>query len=184
MRYHVHSEHCVVEIVDQEGQPCPPGEPGRIAVTALRNLAMPLIRYDTDDLAEAVTGPCPCGRTLPAFVGLFGRYRRHASLPAGSYSLFMTLLEAVGEMPNSLVRNLRQFQVHQYRDGRIELRLAIVDPLPAAFYDRIHAAWAEGIGDRTETLTIVEVDDIPRPPNGKFQSFTSDYMADPASDRI
>jgi len=183
-RYHVHSEHCIVEIVDREGNPCPPGEPGRIAVTALRNLAMPLFRYDTDDLAEAAIGPCPCGRTLPAFVGLLGRYRRHASLPAGSYALFLSLRGAVAEMPELLVRNMRQFQVHQYRDGRIDLRLETVGPLPAAFYERIHAAWAETIGDRTEILTTVEVDDIPRPPNGKLQSFTSDYMADPTNDPL
>lgn len=174
-RYHVHSEHCIVEIVDPEGNPCPPGEPGRIAVTALRNLAMPLVRYDTDDQAEAAIGPCPCGRTLPAFVNLLGRYRRHRAMPEGAFALFLALHGAVGEMPDSLIRNMRQFQVHQYRDGRIEMRLETVSPLPAAFYDRIHAAWAEVIGERSETLVTVELDEIPRPPNGKFDSFTSDY---------
>ena len=181
-RYHVHSEHCVVEIVDEDGQPCPLGRPGRISVTALSNAAMPLIRYDTDDQAEAVAGPCPCGRTLPAFVNLFGRYRRHASLPEGSYALYLALKKAVNEMSDDLARNMRQFQVHQYRDHRMELRLATVGPLPAAFHERIRAVWEDAIGDRVDTLAIVEVDDIPRPPNGKFQDFTSDYMPDPASE--
>jgi phenylacetate-CoA ligase len=180
-RYHVHSEHCLVEIVDGDGQPCPPGRPGRIAVTALRNAAMPLIRYDTDDQAEAAAGPCPCGRTLPAFVNLLGRYRRHASLPEGSYALFLALKRTVTEMPDDLARNMRQFQVHQYRDRGMELRLATVGPLPAAFHERVQAVWQEKIGDRPDTLVIVEVDDIPRLPNGKFQDFTSDYMPDPTS---
>jgi phenylacetate-CoA ligase len=56
-RYHVHTEHCFVEVVDDNGQPAAPGSRGRIAVTALNNLAMPLLRYDTDDMAEAVDGP-------------------------------------------------------------------------------------------------------------------------------
>ena len=42
---------------------------------------MPLIRYDTGDLAQAVEGPCPCGRTLPSFGEIAGRYRRFAGLP-------------------------------------------------------------------------------------------------------
>ena len=179
--YHVHVEHCIVEIVDEDGQPCAPGVPGRIAVTALRNPAMPLIRYDTDDLAEMVTGPCPCGRTLPAFTGLTGRYRRYVSLPEGSQGLFLALRRAINALPDEAVRNLRQFQVHQFRDDRFELRLATAGPLPAAFRERVHAAWEAAIGDRRETLSIIEVDEIPRGPGGKYQDFTSDYM--PAPDR-
>ncbi len=64
-RYHVHREHCLIEILDDAGRACAPGETGRIVITALRNYAMPLIRYDTGDLAEVAAGDCPCGRTLP-----------------------------------------------------------------------------------------------------------------------
>ena len=183
-RYHVHAEHCIVEIVDEVGQPCPPGSPGRIAVTVLTNPAMPLIRYDTDDMAETVAEPCPCGRTLPAFANLVGRYRRYISVPEGSYNVYRALRTAVNEMPDELTRNLRQFQMHQYRDDRFELRLATVGPLPAAFRERVHAAWQAVIGDRRGTLSIVEVDEILRGPSGKFQDFTSDYMPPPDVDTV
>ncbi len=175
-RYHVHAEHCLIEIVDDQGQPCPPGETGRIAVTALRNPAMPLIRYDTDDMAETVAGPCPCGRSLPSFGNLTGRYRRHISLPEGSYQLFLALRTAVNGLPAEAIGPLRQFQVHQYRDGRFELRAAVAGPLPPAFHNAVRSAWAAAIGERAETLEIVEVERIPRGPSGKFQDFTSDYM--------
>lgn len=175
-RYHVHAEHCLIEIVDDQGQPCPPGVTGRIAVTALRNPAMPLIRYDTDDMAEAVAGPCPCGRSLPSFGNLTGRYRRHISLPEGSYQLFLALRTAVNGLPGEAIRDLRQFQVHQYRDGRFELRAAVAGPLPPTFHNAVRSAWAAAIGERAETLEIVEVERIPRGPSGKFQDFTSDYM--------
>jgi phenylacetate-coenzyme A ligase PaaK-like adenylate-forming protein len=178
-RYHVHAEHCLIEIVDTDGRACPPGVTGRIAVTALRNPAMPLIRYDTDDMAEAVDGPCPCGRSLPSFVNLVGRYRRYVSMPEGSYELFLALRTAVNDLPGDTVRALRRFQVHQYRDGRFELRLLAAGPLPPAFHDGVRAAWDKAIGTRPETLGIVEVDEIPRGAGGKFQDFTSDFMPAP-----
>ena len=180
-RYHVHAEHCIVEIVDAEGQPCAPGATGRIAVTALCNPAMPLIRYDTDDLAEAVAGPCPCGRSLPAFGALVGRYSRIAFLPEGTLARVGVVRAALETMPDDLGRNLRRFQVHQYRDERFELRLAVTAPLPPAFAARVMAAWNAGPGAAGHPLEIVEIADIPRGPGGKFQDFTSDHM--PALER-
>ena len=59
--YHVHVEHCIAEIVDEAGAPCAPGVAGRLVLTALKNPAMPLLRYDSGDMARAVAGPCPCG---------------------------------------------------------------------------------------------------------------------------
>ena len=174
-RYHVHTEHCLVEIVDPDGRPCPPGVAGRIAVTGLNNLAMPLFRYDTDDLAEVPTDPCPCGRTLPAFVNLIGRYRRYIALPAGTYDVYRKMRKAVADMPDDLARDMRQFQMHLYRDGRFELRVATVAPLPEAFYAQVRAAWEAAAAGRTETLVIVEVDEIART-GAKFQDFTSDYL--------
>ena len=47
----------MVEIVDENGRPSAPGSTGAIVVTDLKNAAMPLLRYDTDDTAEAVAGP-------------------------------------------------------------------------------------------------------------------------------
>ena len=178
-RYHVHTEHCLIEILDPDGQPCAPGTSGRIAVTALRNPAMPLIRYDTDDMAEAVDGPCPCGRSLPSFGELTGRYRRYICLPEGSYPLFRAVRGAINELPSDTIRAMRQFQMHQYRDGRFELRVAATGPLPLAFHEAVRAAWDAALGGRSETFEVIEVDEIPRGPNGKFQDFTSDYMPPP-----
>ncbi len=175
-RYHVHSEHCIVEIVDYEGRRCPPGQSGRIVVTGLSNLAMPLIRYDTDDVAEAVQGPCPCGRTLPAFGRIVGRYSRIAYLPEGTLGYVGALRDALENMPLALARDLRQFQVHQFRDGRFELRLRAVAPLPPQFGERLAAAWQAATGGRDLPLSIVEVDSIARPPSGKYQDFTSDFV--------
>ena len=60
---HVQSENLLVEVLSEAGDPCGPGETGRVVVTDLHNFATPLIRSDIGDDAE-VGGACPCGRRL------------------------------------------------------------------------------------------------------------------------
>jgi phenylacetate-CoA ligase len=47
----VNSDRIYVEIVDDDGRPCPPGETGELLVTDLDNYGMPLIRYRIGDSA-------------------------------------------------------------------------------------------------------------------------------------
>lgn len=175
-RYHVHTEHCLVEIVDDKGRACPPGRTGRIVVTALTNFAMPLLRYDTGDLAEPVSGPCPCGRTLPSFGEITGRYYRVAYLPVGTARLEQGLREIIEKMPAQLAQDLREFQIHQYRDKRMELRLVARAMLSEASLAHIRAEWAKLADGQSTPLVIVMVDEIPRAPGGKSDVFTSDFM--------
>ncbi len=175
-RYHVHTEHCWVEIVDDGGRPAARGARGRIVVTALNNLAMPLLRYDTDDMAEAVDGPCRCGRTLPAFGEIAGRYSRIAFLPDGTLVHVGAVRAALEALPAPVIRNLRQFQLHQFRDGGFELRLVVSAPLPPAFEAAISAAWRASLARHDLPLRFAIVESIARTPGGKFLDFTSDFM--------
>ena len=180
-RYHVHTETCHVEIVGDNGKPCAPGEVGRLIVTGLKNWAMPLIRYDTDDLALAVEGACPCGRTLPSFAEIVGRYSRTAFLPEGTLGLVEGLRGAIDSTPAALTQGLRQFQIHQCSDNSFELRLVSRKPIAEAFTERLQTAWSALAPRAEQSLAIKRVDAIARSPGGKFQAFTSDFM--PAADR-
>jgi phenylacetate-CoA ligase len=173
--YHVHVEHCIAEVVDDAGAPCAPGVAGRLVLTALKNPAMPLMRYDSGDMARAVAGPCPCGRTLPAFTDLVGRYSRIAFLPPGTLPLVGALRAALEELPPAAVRGLRQFQIHQFRDRGFELRLLTVGALPPGLAETLTAAW-RAAGGEPFPLGIVRVESIARSPGGKFQDFTSDFV--------
>jgi phenylacetate-CoA ligase len=178
-RYHVHREHCLVEIVDDEGRACPPGDTGRVLITSLTNYAMPLIRYDTGDLAQATAGKCPCNRTLPSFGEIVGRYSRIAFLPQGTLSWVAALRGAIEGMPTELARDLRQYQIHQFKENCMEVRVLARAALPDAVFARLRAEW-----DRTEStgrpeLRIRRVDEIPRL-GKKAEVFTSDFM--PARD--
>jgi phenylacetate-CoA ligase len=72
-----------VEILDPNGEPTAPGAVGRIVVTPLHNLAMPLIRYDIGDLARVSSGPCDCGSALPTLDEVTGRVVEHFVRPDG-----------------------------------------------------------------------------------------------------
>ena len=181
-RYHVHGEHCLVEIVDDQGQACPPGEVGRILVTGLNNMAMPLVRYDTGDLATAVSGPCPCGRTLPSFGPIKGRYRRIAFLPPGTWDYWMAFQITLEDMPQALAAPLRQYQLHQFKDGGFELRIVADGALAPEFDAFIQERWQGTKAGETPPLRIVRVDRLARPPGGKFQNFSSDFTPYPGAE--
>ncbi len=174
-RYHVHTEHCLVEIVDEVDRPSAPGAQGRILVTSLTNSTMPLIRYDTDDLAYAVEGPCPCGRVLPGFGLVTGRYSRIAFLPPGVFNCVLALRAAMAALPVGLATSLRQFQIHHRRDNSFLMRLAIEAPIPDQLVAHIRSAWmAVAPGDWL--LALRRVDQIQRGNGAKFEAFTSEFF--------
>jgi phenylacetate-CoA ligase len=82
-KLHVFSFANHVEILDSDGKPTAPGAVGRIVVTPLHNLSMPLIRYDIGDLARASSEPCTCGSPLPTLDEVTGRVVEHFVRPDG-----------------------------------------------------------------------------------------------------
>lgn len=173
-RYHVHAEHCVHEIVDEAGAPCRAGERGRLLLSCLSNPAMPLLRYDTGDLAIAADDPCPCGRTLPAFTALSGRRLHLAVLPPDTYRQREVLHAALEELPASAWCGLRQYQLRHARDGSFTLVLAGAGPPSTALVASVERTWAAdcaGVPLRIEHCAHIET-----PSNGKFQEFVSDYF--------
>jgi phenylacetate-CoA ligase len=110
---HVNAETCLVELL-VDGRPARPGELGRVVVTQLLARTAPMIRYDTGDVARAVEGPCPCGRTLP----LMGCVQGRASDSLGA----VTTRELVDHL--APVAAPDRYQVHRRNGNGYELRPA------------------------------------------------------------
>ena len=70
---HVHPELIIVEIIGEDDQPVPDGEPGEIVITTLGVEGMPLLRFRTGDIAAKVVAPCACGRNSYRLTPLIGR---------------------------------------------------------------------------------------------------------------
>jgi phenylacetate-CoA ligase len=178
-RMHVHSEHCWVEIVNADGGAVRAGEIGRLLVSSLNNFAMPLFRYDTGDLAMAADGPCACGRTLPSFSNIVGRYSRIAFLPEGTLPLVGALREGLETAPASLLSGISLFQIHQRRDRSFELRLVSERPLTKMLLEYIARIWSAAQAGEKCSLRVVRTESLLRAQGGKFQAFTSDFMPPP-----
>ncbi len=66
----------IVELLNEQSQPVPPGEPGEVTITTLGVEAMPLLRYKTGDLCVAHYEPCTCGRHSLRLSPVIGRKKQ------------------------------------------------------------------------------------------------------------
>ncbi len=164
--YHVQSENVLVEILDKDGKPCPPGEVGRLVVTDFHNFATPLIRYEIGDYAEAGE-PCSCGRGLPVLSRILGRARNMATLPSGEkfWPRFYSD-DLAGIAP------VRQVQLVQRSVHDIDVRLVVARALTGDEEERLKSVILEYLG-HPFTLRFTYVDEIPRSASGKYEDFLS-----------
>ncbi len=161
---HVQSEGVVLEILREDGQACEAGEVGRVVVTPLHNFAMPLIRYELGDYAEA-GGPCPCGRGLPVIARVLGRVRNMLRLPDGR-----EVWPLIGEPSYSAIPAIRQYQMVQTSFQDLEMKLVVRHPLTPEDEAKLRNVILTRLGHRFE-IAFSYHDEIPRGPGGKFEDF-------------
>jgi phenylacetate-CoA ligase len=79
---HVYEDLLIVEPVDQEGVPVPPGSTGaKLLVTVLFSRTLPLIRYELSDSVALGQRGCPCGRSFIRMEDIEGRLEDVLELP-------------------------------------------------------------------------------------------------------
>jgi phenylacetate-CoA ligase len=159
-RLHVFNFNNVVEVVDRAGCPVGKGQEGQILVTNLHNRAMPLIRYAIGDSAVMAAG-CDCGSKLPAFEKVTGRVTDHFLTRGGLVH---------GEFFTHLFyhrRWLREFQVLQSSIDEVIVYVVLNERAPQAEVGDIERQMRVVMGDECR-IDWVEVDEVPRTPQGKF----------------
>ncbi len=165
--YHVQSESLFVEILDDEGNPCVPGQVGRVVATPLHNAAMPLIRYDLGDYAE-VGSPCACGRGLPALKRIVGRQRNMITLPDGQRRWpGLGRGEVLASLPP-----IQQYQIVQVAIDKIDIRLVQPTHFSDSEEEQIRDHFCKTFGYPFD-IQIHYVEKIERSRNGKFEEFIS-----------
>lgn len=71
---HLHDDLYLIEPIDRGREPVAVGERSSgVLVTNLRNLVLPLIRYELSDEVTVLEGPCPCGSSLRRIDDVHGR---------------------------------------------------------------------------------------------------------------
>jgi phenylacetate-CoA ligase len=158
-----------LEIVDEQGKPCLPHQPGRVLITTLHNFATPLIRYELGDYAE-FGDPCPCGRGLPVIKKILGRKRNRLIFPDGR-SEFPYLGEH-GQIESKMDVIVYQFQIVQHSVEEIEFKVVTSRPFTEEESLWVVSLVQENLGYPFH-VTITLLDDIPKGPTGKFEEFVS-----------
>ena len=164
-QYHVMAESLLVEVLDDAGQPCAPGETGRLVVSSLHNMAMPLIRYAVGDLAT-VGEPCACGRTLPTLARIAGRERNLVRLPDGTRHWPLVGFHRFRE-----IAPVRQYQLIQHSLQDVEVRLACDRPLTVSEESQLGQVIGDALGYAFPLRFVYFEHELPRSANGKFEEF-------------
>jgi len=164
--YHVQSESCIIEILNDDDKPCRSGEMGRVVVTSLQNYIMPLLRYQIGDYAIPGRG-CDCGIQLPVIERIVGRTRNLVTYPDGrkswpSYNP-MALMDLVPDARFQLEQTSRQEITVHIQTG-VDLTPAIQQDMASIIQSAMGYAF---------TLSFAATDNIPRAPSGKFEEFVS-----------
>lgn len=100
-----------IEILNDNNDPCDIGEPGRVVVTSLQNLAMPMIRYELGDMA-AFGEPCEHGINLPVFEPRIVRTREFQLL--GDGRLEIPYFDAIDLAKHA---DTKDYQAYRFKDG-------------------------------------------------------------------
>lgn len=119
--YHVNADWVVLEPVNADHTPTPPGEPSHtVLISNLANRVQPILRYDLGDGVLQRPGPCPCGDPLPA-VRVNGRVANTLTLGANGATVTIAplmLATLVDRVPGT-----EQYQIVQTGPDALRVRL-------------------------------------------------------------
>lgn len=120
--YHVYPSYGYLELLDEQNNPIEkPGIIGRMVATGFDNEVMPLIRYDTGDLAAwAPTTSCPCGFQGRSLLRIEGRKGEFLWLADGQK---VTLTAFLYAQHFDELANVQAIQLVQQRHGILKVRL-------------------------------------------------------------
>jgi phenylacetate-CoA ligase len=129
---HVSTDTAILEVVDEAGN-WVEGQTGKLLITDLTNLAMPLIRYQIEDIGTAMLELCSCGRPFPLVRSIEGRVSDAITLHDGRiiHPLFMMYLmypDPTQDWNHGLERpvpGVKQYEIIQHDFRQFEIRIVL-----------------------------------------------------------
>lgn len=165
--HHTQAESLLVEVLDDDGNPCQEGQVGRVVITDLHNLATPIIRYEIRDYAR-VGGKCPCGRGLPTLTEILGRRRNMFVLPDGS-----THWPIAGFSNFRRIAPILQYQLIQHSLQDVEVKLVVKENLSGDQEGQLTQVIQNALGYPFPLRFTYFEGELPNTRGGKFEEFIS-----------
>lgn len=168
--YHVMQDSLIVEVLDDGGRQCHPGETGRVVITDLVNWATPVIRYDIGDWAT-VGDRCSCGRRSATLQRVMGRTRNLVVHPDGRRNWPLTGFKGFGD-----IAPIRQYQVVQHAVDDVELRVVCRDELSVEQSAELVALVQRFLGHPFPLRITRQAAPFDLPRNGKHEEFVCEVI--------
>jgi phenylacetate-CoA ligase len=163
---HLSDDLFVIEPVDAQGNPVPPGErAAKVYLTSLYNRVQPLIRYELTDEITVLEGPCPCGITLLRIDDIQGRLDDAFTYPGGPTVHPITFRSVLGRE-----RNVIEYQVCQAARGA-DIRVRCQGAVDTASIAAALRTALLDLGLAGAEVTITHVQALDRQESGKFRRF-------------
>jgi phenylacetate-CoA ligase len=163
---HVHVDSGLIEILDAQGKPTPPGQVGQMVVTSFTTHVVPMLRFEIGDAAvpAAQSTPCPCGLPFPVVEAIVGRGDDMLHTPdRGCVGRMDTVFKGV---PSTII----EAQIVQTAADTIVLRVvADRESYKAEHGGRVVAEMRKKLGQLV-TIRVEEVESLPRSANGKLRT--------------
>lgn len=168
---HVNSDWAVLEAVDTDYHPVPPGKQSHtVLVSNLANRIQPILRYDLGDSVLLRPDPCPCGNPLPA-IRVQGRTADMLTFP-NDHGKSITIPPLVFVTLVDRVPGIDIVQIVQTTPTNLRIRLrhaagADQDRVWRAVYNEITHMLAE---NKLDHVTVEHAEELPeQSPGGKFR---------------
>jgi phenylacetate-CoA ligase len=168
--YYIMSPHIYLELLDENGDEVRDGELGHVVVTRLDNYSMPLIRYDTGDLAiKLPRDKYPKNRdfNFPLLERIIGRDTDIVRTESGKY-LIVHYFTAIFEK----YLEIKQFRIVQKRLSGISIEYISGDGFKSSYLNEIENTIISHL-DEGFVIQWIEVSTIPNTPSGKPQIIKS-----------
>lgn len=143
------------------------GDEQEIVTTQLNNLASPLIRYRTGDIATDITS-CDCELNSKTIRGLKGRAHDFIVSPSGKFLHGQFLTHIIVYEPG-----IRKYQVIQKTKEKLYIKLVTDEGYEYACQERIRSAIQSYMSEDV-SIEFLIVDDIPLTAAGKYRWIVSD----------
>jgi len=157
-----------VELLDEDDRPVDIGATGRIVVTLLRRHTVPLIRYDTGDMAAEVEQGCCCGRPGRLIGRVQGRTYDLIHTPCGRTVPGVLFTHAM-----KYLKDVKRYSIVQKDLDRIEIRYEQQRPIHGDDLAIARKKMQEAVGPGVD-LRFIAVEALAREGSGKFRWIRSE----------
>lgn len=166
---HIYAERAIFEVLDDRGKKVSDGEVGRIIITCLDNVFMPLVRYEVGDRgALFYKKNCSC-KNKSALLRIEGRIAELLELSDGSKQSPKLIFKCIAQEPSFL--GVKKIQVRQDRIDQVRILLET----PGSFSERKIMEISQKISATYRNMFFIEiccVEQIPKFQNeAKFKQF-------------